>query len=666
MKRLILLLSTVATLTLHAAAPATSVPPELPVEALFSQDAISNVRFSPDGRYIAALQPWERRMNLIVVDLQKMQKTQVTSMKEQDVASFFWASNTRIIFAMDEDGEENFKLFAVNADGSEPEPLSKVRGFGFVARIHGDDQNVVIQGYLDRKRVPDLYHFNLKTGRTKLIARNPGSFNDWVVDRSGAARFGITADQGKTSISYRADAKSEWKQIATFADGEPYWSPLEFDGDNRTVYVATNIGRKTLAVQKLDAQTLQFGEIVHADDTYDVAAGSFNNGEQLIYNEGLNKVVGLTYQGARPETVWFDKFFAETQKALDRVFPDRLVRIMEASADNSRLLVVSHGDRVRADYYIYDTKRRSIEQLASAIPGLKAQQLAQVHPFSFSARDGLKLHGYLTLPTGREMKNLPLVVHPHGGPYGPRDTWRYDPEVQFYANRGFAVLQVNFRGSGGYGDWFEHAGRKKWGLEMQDDITDAVKWVLAQGIADPKRVLISGASYGGYATMAGLVYTPELYCAGINYVGVTDIAMLVDNPGLGQHDGRNGEWWRRTYLGDPYKDAERIKATSPVNFGDRVRVPLLMGYGKNDPRVEIAHGANMVRALKAAGRVEGRDFWYYVESHEGHGFRKEETRIAFYKHIDEFLKTQVLGRTSSQEFRGGDIRVLEMPAKGVE
>jgi dipeptidyl aminopeptidase/acylaminoacyl peptidase len=644
------------------AAPAT-IPPEFPVEKIFGQPAITQIRFSPDGRYIAALQPWEHRLNLIVVDLRRMQKTQITSMKEQDVSSFFWASNDRIIFAMDEDGQENFQLFAVNADGTKPEPLNGVRGFGFVSRIRGDNDNVVIQGYLDAKRVPDLYYFNLRTGRTKLLARNPGSFQQWLVDHAGVARFGMKQELGVLTVSYRDDAKSEWTVLGTFRDGEPYWFPLEFDGDDRTVFVASNIGRKTLAIQKYDARTRQLGDVVHADDTYDVAASSFNNGEEIIYNDGLDRVVGLTYQGARRETVWIDPTFREHQRALDRAFPDTLVRILEASSDNSRLLVVSYSDRVPGEYFLYDTKKHTLEAIASVRPELTPSQLAPMHPFAFTSRDGLKLHGYLTLPVGREMKNLPLIVHPHGGPYGPRDTWGFNPEVQFYANRGFAVLQLDYRGSGGYGDWFERAGYQKWGLEMQNDLTDAVKWVVGQGIADPKRVVISGASYGGYATMAGLVYTPELYCAGINYVGVTDLMEHANRPSATTHDGRNFDWWLRTRIGDPYKDAERIKATSPSNFIDRIRVPLLMGYGLNDPRVPIIHGSKVLSALKAAGRVEGRDFWYFVERYEGHGFAKEENRIAFYKHMDEFLKTQVLGHVAG-EAKPGELRVVEMPAKG--
>jgi dipeptidyl aminopeptidase/acylaminoacyl peptidase len=273
---------------------------------------------------------------------------------------------------------------------------------------------------------------------------------------------------------------------------------------------------------------------------------------------------------------------------------------------------------------------------------------------TFPARDGLTIHGYLTLPRGRPATNLPLILHPHGGPFGIRDEWSYNDEVQFYANRGFAVLQVNYRGSGGYGRAYEAAGFKKWGLEMQDDLSDGVKWCIAQGIADPARVVISGASYGGYATMAGLTLTPELYCAGINYVGVTDIELLIP-----REAPPDRMYWRNTRLGklsDP-ADKKRLYDTSPVHFADRITVPLLMAYGKNDPRVHIDHGFDMERALKKAGK----SYEMIIEADEGHGFRKEESRIAFFETVDVFLKKNVLARLGTVQV--GPIQVLDSADK---
>jgi dipeptidyl aminopeptidase/acylaminoacyl peptidase len=653
MKTRITLLLLVGLLPMLRAVTATPGPaPLIPVADFFGLPEVSQLRFSPDGRYLAALQPWSKRMNLIVIDLQNLRKTQITSMQENDVAGFFWANDSRIFFFMDKDGKEQVSLYAVDADGSHAENLVSMRGLAPLGPIRGDLKHYVMLASESKITQPDVYHYTIKTGKFQLHARNPGGVDQWIIDRAGVARLGVDDEQGASTVYYRESARSEWEKLATFQDGEQRWRPLAFDGDNRTLYVTSDIGRKTRAIYRYDTKTRQMGALVHADETYDVTG--------VIFNDALNRVIAVTYEADRPTTIWLDEGFAKIHRSLDAAFPDTLIGLGVASADNSKLLVRSFSDRHPGTYYLYDAKGGTVEKLADIKPALKPEHLAPMHPITYTARDGLVIHGYLTLPVGREPKKLPLIVHPHGGPYGPRDSWGYNPEVQFYANRGFAVLQMNFRGSGGFGDWFERTGYKKWGLEMQDDVTDGVMWAIAQGIADPGRIVISGASYGGYATMAGLVYTPELYCAGINYVGVTDLMMLVDLPDLGTSDGRNGEWWRRTRIGDPFKDKERLKTTSPINFAERVRVPLLMAYGENDPRVEIAHGSVMARRLKDAGRVEGRDFWFLTEKYEGHGFRKEEKRIAFYQEVERFLLTSV------SELRGtvklGPLEVLGQPA----
>ena len=346
-----------------AAASAQSVAPELPLEKLFGLPAISQLSFSPDGRYIAALQPWEKRLNLVVVDLQRMQKTQVTSMKQEDIRGYWWASNSRLMCFMDQDGQESFSLFAVNADGTKPEPLDSHRGFSFVGRIAGDNDRVVVTIADDKRTRPDIYYFNLKNGRVKLHARNPGNFTSWIVDRAGVARFGQSFELGVTTLYYRDHEKAPWEEIARFRDGEPSWFPLGFDGDNRTVYVASDIGRRTLAVHRYDTAARKMGDLVHGDDTYDVTG--------IIYNDALQRVIGVRYDAERPVNVWLDQKFRDYQRALDAAFPDTLVHISEASADNSRLLVISYSDRHPATYYVFDPQRKSLEPLASVRPDLK-------------------------------------------------------------------------------------------------------------------------------------------------------------------------------------------------------------------------------------------------------------------------------------------------------
>ena len=395
-----------------------------------------------------------------------------------------------------------------------------------------------------------------------------------------------------------------------------------------------------------------------ADDTYDAleangaAATSFSS--NLIVDPVKKKIVGLSYSADRTRFHWIDDEMRKIQEKLEASLPDTVHRPRQFAADGSKIIYLSTSDRDSGVYYLFDRQTQKVNELAVIKPGIDPDRMAAMKAVTFPARDGLTLHGYLTLPRGRPAKNLPLILHPHGGPFGIRDEWNYNDEVQFYANRGFAVLQVNYRGSGGYGRAYEAAGFKKWGLEMQDDLSDGVKWCIAQGIADPARVVISGASYGGYATMAGLTLTPELYCAGINYVGVTDIELLIP-----REAPPDRMYWRNTRLGklsDP-ADKKRLYDTSPVHFADRINVPLLMAYGKNDPRVHIDHGFDMERALKKASK----SYEMIIEADEGHGFRKEESRIAFFEKVDVFLKKNVLARLGTVQV--GPIQVLDSADK---
>jgi dipeptidyl aminopeptidase/acylaminoacyl peptidase len=309
---------------------------------------------------------------------------------------------------------------------------------------------------------------------------------------------------------------------------------------------------------------------------------------------------------------------------------------IEATDDGLKIVVFSYSDREPGVYYLFDEQKKRIEQLAVVKPNVDPEQMSEMKPVSFRARDGLLIHGYLTLPNGLNPKGLPMVINPHGGPYGIRDTWGFNPEVQFLASRGYAVLQVNYRGSGGYGFEFEQRGFMKWGLEMQNDLTDGVRWAVEEGIADPKRVTILGASYGGYAAMAGVAFTPELYCAAVNYVGVADLVLH-----FGRYKDASPEtaWWVWTRIGDltSREVAKRLEETSPSRFADRIRVPVLMAYGRNDPRVKFDQGLALESALKRANVPHK----FIVEKDEGHGFEKEENSMAWYREVEAFLDANV-------------------------
>ncbi len=675
MKRLSLsLLAAAALITgLAAAEPASPPPkpvPELPLATFFQSPTITSLTFSPNGKFIACLVPYEKRMNLAVIDLENGKKNLLTNFKDRQATQPSWASNDRILFRVDDDGKESFALYAVNRDGKDPTVLASgyskadsnneinVRFRSVLGTIEGDTKNILVLANLTYRDWSDVATLNLKTGAMTTVIEAPGNVDYYLRDRTGEVRIAVIEKAQIRKVLYRAGkSKSDWVTLGEHQVDSPGWEPLAFDGDNKTLFIWSDIGRKTKAIYRYDVAEKKQLDLVFADDTYDAldangAASTNGFASNTIFDPKKNKIVGLSYAADRTRFFWIDEDMKKLHAKLEASLPDTVHRPRQFASDGSKIIFLSSNDRDPGVYYLFDRQTEKLNELAVIKPGIDPEKMAPMKEVTFTARDGLLLHGYLTIPRGPG-KNLPLILHPHGGPYGIRDEWTYNDEVQYYANRGFAVLQVNYRGSGGYGREFEAIGFKKWGREMQDDLTDGVKWAIAQGLADPSRVVISGASYGGYATMAGLAFTPDLYCAGINYVGVTDIPLRIP-----RELSPDRMYWYDTRHGKLSNAADRqlMHDTSPVNFADRIKAPVLMAYGKNDPRVVIDHGYDMERALKKAGK----SYEMIIEADEGHGFRMEERRIGFFTRVDAFLKKNV---ATNANVKVGPTEVLEQPAK---
>lgn len=614
---------------IHGRESMVNEAPLIPMRDFFRNPEKSSFTISPNGEYFAFMMPWQNRMNVHVQKIGSDKITRITSATERDLAGYFWANNNRIVYIQDTGGDENFRLYAVNIDGSNQKdltPFEKVM-VQVVDELKDNDEEMLIAMNKRDPRIFDVYRININTGDMTMIAENPGNITGWVTDHDGKLRIALTTDGVNTSILYRKNESDEFRPVITTNFKETL-SPAMFTYDNQNVYMLSNIGRDKLAVVKYDIENNRELELIYEHPEVDVS--------NLISSDKKKIITGVSFITDKRKNHFFDNERKELQEALESKLPGYEVVVSASNRDEDKVIVRTYSDKTRGSVYYYDLKKKELLKLTDISPWLDENNMADQKPIKFISRDGLTIRGYLTLPKGVEAKNLPVVVNPHGGPWY-RDSWGFNPEVQFLANRGYAVLQINFRGSTGYGRKFWEASFKQWGKKMQDDVTDGVKWLIAQGIADPKRIGIYGGSYGGYTTLAGLAFTPDLYACGVDYVGVSNLfSWMAAVP----------PYWK-PYLdmiyemvGHPEKDSVLLHEASPVFHVDKIKVPLLIAQGANDPRVPRAESDQMVEALKK----KGIDVPYIVKDNEGHGFRNEENRFDFYRAMEEFLGKHLGGR----------------------
>jgi len=607
----------------------TALPPLVPLKDFFRNPVKVSYSLSPNGEYLAFMQPWENRLNIFVEKIGTGQATRITSAKARDISGYAWKGDNRIVYIQDTGGDENFRLYAVSIDGSNPKdltPFEKVRA-QIIDRLEQNENEILVGLNKRVKQVFDVYRINVNTGEMQMIAENPGNYTGWATDWDGKLRIAVTTDGVNSTLLFRNTEADKFAPLVTTSFKETI-APLLFTSDNRQLYVASNIGRDKTAIVKYDVENKKELEKIFEHPEVDVTT--------LLSSRKRRAITGVSFTTDKTQYYFIDKQRAELQKDLERRLPGYEVRLSGCNDAEDKCLVRTFTDRSRGAFYFYDLKSKDFRKLADVSPWLNDQDMAPMKPIKYQSRDGLTIHGYLTLPKGVPARNLPVVVNPHGGPWY-RDQWGYNPEVQFLANRGYAVLQVNFRGSLGYGRKFWEASFKQWGKAMQDDITDGVQWLIKQGVADPKRIGIYGGSYGGYATLAGLVYTPDLYAAGIDYVGVSNLFTFMKSI---------PPYWK-PYLemiyemvGHPEKEKDLLTAASPVFHSDKIKVPLLIAQGANDPRVNKAESDQMVEALKK----RGIEVPYIVKANEGHGFANEENRFEFYRAMEEFLGKHLGGR----------------------
>ena len=636
MKRLSvrLFLFTAFLATLCNSNASAELPELIPLRDFFRNPVESGHSLSPNGEYIGFLKPWNSRMNIFVQKIGEEDATRVTSVTERDIPGFFWATDDRIVYSLDKGGDENYHVFAINRDGSNEldlTPFEETRA-SVIDDLRDDPEHMLIRHNERDKRTFDVFRVNVNTGESERLVKNPGNLVSFLTDHDGKLRIATTTDGVNTSVLYRETEDDEFRTILTTNFRESL-SPLFFTYDNKNLYASSNIGRDKEAIVLFDPREGKELEVIYEHPQVDVSA--------LLRSDKRKIITGVAFTAAKRGYHFFDDKRREMQDFLKQQLPDQEIALVSYNLDENKYLVRANSDRSRGAYYFYDLEKEELTHLADISPWLEPKELAPMRPIVFQSRDGLLIYGYLTLPVGVEPQDLPTVILPHGGPWA-RDTWGFRPDVQFLANRGYAVLQINFRGSTGFGRKFWEMSFKEWGQTMQNDVTDGVEWLIDQGISDPDRIGIFGASYGGYVVLAGLAFTPDLYACGVDYVGVSSLFTILETIPPYWEPMREMMY---EMMGDPEKDQDMMRAVSPVFHADKIKSPLMIAQGANDPRVKISESDQIVAALKE----RGIEVPYMVKDNEGHGFRNEENRFEVYRAMEQFFGEHLKGRVEPDQ-----------------
>ena len=650
--------SILLTLSSVASAQPSTGTANLPSSSIAVQDFfrlpdVFRPELSPDGNYLAFLARVGNRLGLAIIDIEKRTSQIIATLPNADIVELNWVNSQRLVFVSgnvyDPSGSvspwRTGGLFAVDRDGSAARRLALPLGDGSsiitrprytrVAQTLNDGSDDVIIATNERSfDSGDIYRLDTRTARKKLLSfDNPGDVQSWTLDREGQPRAAISVKATTTRTFYRRDEKSPWSKWFEGDFREPASSAVAigYDGAliglglrDKSVTAAAGGSRLMAALLRLDERG-QTQQVLASRDDADIL--------HPVFDPVAKRLVGAAFTGERRAIIWLDETWAAVQKQIDIALPNA-VNLFSPPEQGKRMLVFSYSDRNPGTVYLFDFRTRKLEFLIDSRPWIVPAQMAESHIVKFAARDDLPLSALLTLPRGIPAKNLPLVVIAHAGPWVPGYSWAWDAEAQFFASRGYAVIQPNFRGTTGMGLRHLLASFKQWGLAMQDDMTDTALWAVKQGIADPKRMCIYGASYGGYAAMQALVKTPDLFqCAG-NYVGVTDLQLFHSVTWSDSSDSDFNRYLLPVMVGDADRDKAQLRATSPAQNADKIKMPVFMAYGGEDRRVPIIHGERMRDALEKLGKP----YEWMVKSNEGHGYAKLENRVEFYTRFEAFLK----------------------------
>ncbi len=636
---LILTVLAVSFITFNTKINAQQMPPLIDRELFFGNPEIAGAQISPDGKYIAFIKPLTNVRNVWVKGVSESfdKAKPLTEEKKRPVGGFFWSWDNKILFVKDNDGDENFNVWSVNpSDAAAGIPKAKnltnaEKVQTAIYAVPESEPDFIYIGINDRDAAwHDLYKVKISTGEKTLLRKNTDRLTGWVFDNADKLRLASRAtDAGDTEI-----LKVEGDKFTKIYSCNVFEAcgAVRFHKDNRRVYLETNKGSVDLARLVLfDPETLK-EEIVESDPLNRVDFGS------AIFSELTDEMIVTSYNDERVRRYWKDKTFEADYLWLQSKLPNMEIGLGSSTKDENLWIISAYSDIEPGSSYLFDRKNKKLTKQYIVREKLPREAMSPIKPIRYKSSDGLEIPAYLTIPKGTNGRNLPLLVVPHGGPWS-RDSWGFNSLAQFFANRGYAVLSPNFRGSTGYGKKFIDAGNNQWGDKMQDDITWGVKYLIAEGIADPKRVGILGGSYGGYATLAGVTYTPDLYAAAVAIVAPSNLNTLLNSLPPYWEAGRQIFYKR---MGDPNtpEGKAQLERQSPLNHVGKIKTPLMIVQGANDPRVKKAEADQIVIAL----RDRNYPVQYLLADDEGHGFQRPVNNMAMFAEAEKFLAQYLKGR----------------------
>ena len=604
----------------------------IPRDILFGNPVKTSPKLSPDGKKMAYLAPSEDVLNVWVKTIGDNNDKMVTKDMNRGIRRYFWSEDSEYIFYLqDIGGDENWRLYCVSLETDKIRDLTPFNNVQVRVEDHNKfhPQKMLIGMNKEDPKVHDVYNLDIKTGEITLVAKNPGNISSWIADIDLKVRGAMVSNpDGSSDLLLRKDEFSEWKKTISWGFDDTLSSgPLSFTKDGKSLYLFDSRNSDIAALVKFEIETGNI-EVIAKDSYYDIG--------NILINSDTYEVQAVSFTKERNEWLVLDENLKDDFENVSKLAEGDYFIYDRDNKDKNWLIGIT-VDNGPVSFYSYSRDKKEGELLFYNKPDLKNYEMSSMNPISFNSRDGLTIHGYITYPKGENRKKLPVVLNVHGGPW-VRDTWGFDPESQWLADRGYACVQVNYRGSSGYGKKFLNAGNKEWGGKMHDDLVDTVDWLIKQGIAEPDKICIYGGSYGGYAALVGATFTPDVFSCAVSIVGPSNLITFIDTIPPYWSTFRSIMYKK---VGNPETEEEFLKSRSPLFKVQNIKIPMLIAQGANDPRVNQDESEQIVSEMKRRN-IEHE---YLLFPDEGHGFAKPENRLKFYEAAEKFLAKHLGGRS---------------------